>query len=43
MADMTKFYTRVQLKYDTWANWSAASTDEKPWAPLKGEVCLEDR
>lgn len=40
MADMKKFYTRVQLKYDTWANWSTASTDEKPWIPLKGEVCL---
>lgn len=40
MADMTKFYTRVQLKYDTWANWSVASTDAKPWVPLKGEVCL---
>lgn len=37
---MKKFYTRVQLKYDTWANWSTASTDEKPWIPLKGEVCL---
>ena len=36
MADI--FYTRVQLKYDTWDNWNKAAALEK--IPLKGEVCL---
>lgn len=38
MADITKFYTRVQLKYDTWANWNTDAA--KAIVPLKGEVCL---
>ena len=38
MADITKFYTRVQLKYDTWANWNTDAA--KAIIPLKGEVCL---
>lgn len=38
MADITKFYTRVQLKYDTWANWNTDTA--KANIPLKGEVCL---
>lgn len=37
MADTTKFYTRVQLKYDTWSNWHAI---ENSFRPLPGEVCI---
>ena len=33
-----KFYTRVQLKYDSWENWN--KEDVKAKVPLKGEVCL---
>ena len=40
MAEMiehgSKFFTRIQLKYDTWAKWEANKTKK----PLKGEVCL---
>ena len=32
----SKFFTRIQLKYDTWAKWEANKTKK----PLKGEVCL---
>lgn len=35
---ITKFNTRVQLKFDTWANWN--STTGKAFIPLKGEVCI---
>lgn len=33
-----QFYTRIQLKYDTWANWNTEAALAK--VPLKGEVCL---
>ena len=33
-----QFYTRIQLKYDTWANWNTTAALAK--IPLKGEVCL---
>lgn len=32
------FYTRIQLKYDTWTNWTKEAALAK--VPLKGEVCL---
>ena len=32
------FFTRIQLKYDTWANWNTETA--KAMVPLKGEVCL---
>lgn len=35
---ITKINTRVQLKFDTWANWS--STAGQAFIPLKGEVCV---
>lgn len=35
---ITKINTRVQLKFDTWANWN--STSGKAFVPLKGEVCV---
>jgi hypothetical protein len=35
---ITKINTRVQLKFDTWANWN--STAGKAFIPLKGEVCV---
>lgn len=35
---ITKFNTRVQLKFDTWANWN--STIGQAFIPLKGEVCI---
>ena len=31
-----KFYTRLQLKYDSWSNWQKAAD----FIPLKGEVCI---
>ena len=33
----SKFFTRVQLKYDTWNNWEFVKNS---FIPLKGEVCL---
>ena len=33
-----QFFTRIQLKYDTWANWNTEAALAK--VPLKGEVCL---
>lgn len=38
MANITKFNTRVQLKFDTWANWN--STTGAALVPLKGEICI---
>lgn len=38
MANLAKFNTRVQLKFDTWANWN--STTGNALIPLKGEVCI---
>ena len=38
MAEIVKYSTRVQLKYDTWANWN--SNSGKAFIPLKGEVCI---
>lgn len=35
---ITKLNTRIQLKFDTWANWN--STAGKAFIPLKGEVCI---
>lgn len=33
-----KFFTRVQLKYDSWENWNKDEVKAK--VPLRGEVCL---
>jgi hypothetical protein len=38
MAEIVKYSTRLQLKYDTWANWT--STAGAAFVPLKGEVCI---
>ena len=38
MAEIVKYSTRLQLKYDTWANWNSDSG--KAFIPLKGEVCI---
>lgn len=35
---ITKINTRVQLKFDTWANWNSPAG--KAFIPLKGEVCV---
>ena len=35
---ITKLNTRIQLKFDTWANWN--STAGKAFIPLRGEVCV---
>ena len=32
-----EIFTRIQLKYDSWANWS---TVKDTFKPLKGEVCV---
>ena len=37
MANNKEFFTRVQLKYDTWSNWDSVKSTFKP---LAGEVCL---
>ena len=37
MANNKEFFTRVQLKYDTWKNWDDVKSTFKP---LAGEVCL---
>lgn len=38
MVETKKFYTRVQLKYDSWERWN--SDENKVKVPLAGEVCL---
>lgn len=37
MANNKEFFTRIQLKYDTWNNWDSVKSTFKP---LAGEVCL---
>lgn len=37
MADLNKIFTRLQLKYDTLANWQAV---KDTFTPLAGEVCI---
>ena len=37
MAEIVKYSTRLQLKYDTWGNWSDVGAT---FVPLKGEVCV---
>jgi hypothetical protein len=35
----TEFFTRIQLKYDTWENWEAKKDTFKL---LKGEIAIVD-
>lgn len=40
MANYTKLNTRLQLKFDTWTNWTTEAA--KAFIPLKGEVCIAE-